>query len=130
MQAIPRDLYEAAAIDGSGVLSRFRHVTLPGIRPMLVVVALYETILALTSFDITFSLTHGGPGTATTLVTYFTWSESFKMLNFGHGAALAVVIAAASLLAILAILRVMPPGALVDAPSQAGARASSWAPRR
>lgn len=127
MQAVPRDLYEAAAIDGSGVMSRFRHITLPGIRPMLVVVALYEAVLALTSFDITFSLTHGGPGTATTMLTYFTWSESFKMLNFGHGAALAVVIGLASLVVVLAILRVMPPGALVDARSEAATRPASWA---
>jgi ABC-type sugar transport system permease subunit len=89
-------------------------VTLPGIRPMLVIVAIYEAILALTSFDITFSLTHGGPGTATTLITYFTWSESFKMLNFGHGAALAIIIAVGTLVAILGLLRALPPGALMD----------------
>jgi ABC-type sugar transport system permease subunit len=114
MRAIPADLYDAAAIDGAGVLHRFRHVTLPGIRPMLVIVAIYEAILALTSFDITFSLTHGGPGTATTLITYFTWSESFKMLNFGHGAALAIIIAVGTLVAILGLLRALPPGALMD----------------
>ena len=50
---------------------------------MLVIVALYELLMAFTNFDIVYSLTQGGPGTATTLVTYFTWAESFKKLDFG-----------------------------------------------
>jgi multiple sugar transport system permease protein len=113
LQAVPDQLYEAAAIDGADALGRFQHVTLPGVRPMLVIVALYEMLMALTSFDITYSLTHGGPGTATTMLTYFTWSESFKMLNFGNGSALAIVTALASLLAIFAILRALPRDALL-----------------
>lgn len=114
MQSIPDDLYEAAALDGAGSLGRFRSITLPGIRSMLVIVALYDLLIALTNFDITYSLTHGGPGTATTMVTYFTWSVSFKMLDFGQGSALAVIIAAGSLIAILALVRAMPRDALLE----------------
>ena len=113
LQAVPDELYEAAGIDGADAVGRFWHVTLPGVRPMLVIVALYEMLMALTSFDITYSLTHGGPGTATTMLTYFTWSESFKMLNFGNGSALAIVTALTSLLAIFAILRALPRDALL-----------------
>lgn len=80
---------------------------------MLVIVILYELLMAITTFDITYSLTHGGPGTATTLLTYFTWSESFKMLNFGNGAALAILIALASILLIMGLLRAMPRDALL-----------------
>jgi ABC-type sugar transport system permease subunit len=59
-------------------------------------------------------LTQGGPGSATTLLTYFTWAESFKMLDFGRGAALAIMIALASLAAILVLIRAMPKDALVE----------------
>ena len=114
LQAIPNEQYDAAAVDGAGIVDRFRMVTLPGIRPMLVIVALYETLMAFTNFDIVYSLTQGGPGTATTMVTYFTWVESFKKLDFGAGSALAVIIALASLAMILVLVRAIPKGALVE----------------
>jgi len=113
MQAISEELYEAAAIDGAGVLQRFFHVTLPGIRAMLAIVVIFETLMGLTTFDLTYALTGGGPGTATTLVSYYTWAESFKMLNFGNGSALAVILAVVSLAMILAILQFIPKGALI-----------------
>lgn len=114
LQAIPDDLYEAAALDGAGTLDRFRSITLPGIRPMLVIAALYGLLMAITNFDITYSLTHGGPGSATTMLTYFTWAESFKMLDFGRGAALALIIAAGSLVAIFGLLKAMPRDAILE----------------
>lgn len=114
MQAIPDELYESASIDGADAWQRFRYITLPGIQAMLVVVALYEILVALTAFDITYGLTGGGPGTATTLVSYFTWAETFKMLNFGRGAALAVVIAIVSIIFIMGLLRAMPKDALIE----------------
>lgn len=114
LQSISEDLYDAAAVDGAGAFARFWAVTLPGIRPMLVIVALYELLMAVTNFDIVYSLTQGGPGTATTMLTYFTWAESFKRLDFGRGAALAILIALGSLGAILVLVRAMPRDALVD----------------
>jgi multiple sugar transport system permease protein len=114
VQAVPDDLYDAAAIDGAGPFGRFRTITLPAIRPMIVVVALFEALMAITNFDITYSLTQGGPGSATTLLTYFTWAESFKMLDFGRGAALAIMIALGSLAAILVLIRAMPKDALLE----------------
>jgi len=114
LQSIPDDLYEAAALDGASAFGRFWAVTLPGIRPMLVIVALYELLMAITNFDIVYALTQGGPGSATTMLTYFTWSESFKQLNLGRGSALAIVIALGSLLAILLLIRAMPRDALVE----------------
>jgi multiple sugar transport system permease protein len=114
LQAISSELYDAAAVDGADVFGRFWHVTLPGIRPMLVIVALYETLMAITNFDVVYSLTQGGPGTATTLLTYFTWVESFKKLDFGKGSALAVLIALGSLVLIFVLVRAIPKGALVE----------------
>jgi len=77
-------------------------------------VALYETLMAITNFDIVYALTQGGPGTATTMLTYFTWVESFKKLDFGVGSALAVLIALGSLVVILILVRAIPKGALVE----------------
>lgn len=113
-QGIADDLYEAAELDGAGSMGRFWSVTLPGIRPMLVVVALYDLLMAITNFDITYALTQGGPGTSTTMLTYFTWAEGFKRLDFGRGSALAIVIALGSLAAILVLVRAMPTGALTE----------------
>jgi multiple sugar transport system permease protein len=113
LQAVPKDLYDAAAVDGASTLGRFRHITLPGIRPMLVIVTVYEILMALATFDLTYSLTGGGPGTATTLLAYFIWSETFNQLSFGQGAALAIFIALVSLVAIFVILRALPEEALL-----------------
>ncbi|HEX4836226.1 MAG TPA: sugar ABC transporter permease [bacterium] len=117
MQAIPHDLYEAAALDGAGGLRMFGSITLPHIQPMALIVALFETLLALTTFDLLFALTGGGPGTATTVLSYFIWSETFKMLSFGKGMALAVIIAAMALVLIAALMRLMPADALLGAES-------------
>ena len=114
LQAVPREQYEAASIEGAGVVDRFRVVTLPNVRTVLVIVVLFEVLMGLTAYDITYSMTAGGPGTATSLVSYFTWSEAFKQLNFGHGAALAVIIALVALVFITAILRALPRGALSE----------------
>jgi multiple sugar transport system permease protein len=114
VQSISPELYEAAELDGAGTIGRFRTITLPGIRPMLLIVALFELLMAFTNFDLVYALTQGGPGTATTLVSYFAWSESFRKLDFGAGAALAIMIAGASLIVILVLMRAMPKGALVD----------------
>jgi len=114
LQSVPEELYSAAAVDGASAFGRFRTVTFPGIRPMLVVVALFELLMAITNFDIVYALSQGGPGTATTLLTYFTWAESFRKLDFGRGSALAIIIALASLVLILILVRAMPKGALVE----------------
>src|SRR2546430_14432181 len=64
MQAIPGELYEAAALDGAGGLRAFSAVTLPHIQPLLEVVTLFEILVGVTAFDLIFALTGGGPGPA------------------------------------------------------------------
>jgi len=113
VQRVPHELYDAASLDGAATTVRFRDITLPAIQPTLVIVTLYQILMAFTTFDITYALTHGGPGTATTMLTYFTWAESFKMLNFGSGAALAILVSLASVLVITVLLRAMPKEALL-----------------
>jgi multiple sugar transport system permease protein len=117
MQSIPPEYYESAAIDGANPWQRFRFVTLPSIKGTLVIIALYEVLIGLTTFDLIFSLTGGGPGTATTVIGYFIWSETFKMLSYGRGAALAVILALTSLLVIFIMLRALPRDAFLEKPS-------------
>ena len=65
LQTISPDLYEAAAIDGASVGQRFRHVTLPIIKPILIIVTMFSVIFTFSDFQIVYALTHGGPANAT-----------------------------------------------------------------
>ncbi|HET6522140.1 MAG TPA: sugar ABC transporter permease, partial [Geminicoccaceae bacterium] len=106
--AIDPELYEQARIDGASRWQGFRHVTFPQIRAMLVVLLIYNSLLALTAYDIVYAMTGGGPGTATTLLSFHIWKESFSMLNFGNGAAVAFLMVLMSLGFIAVILRLLP----------------------
>jgi ABC-type sugar transport system permease subunit len=93
LQLIPNEYYEAAKIDGGSSLSVFRFITLPLLRPILLVVLVYETMTAILTFDLVYVLTGGGPGDATSLISWFAYAEIFKSLNLGTGIALSIIIA-------------------------------------
>ena len=112
LQNIPEEQYEAVRLDGANGLQVYRFVTFPNIRTSVVVVALYNTLMGLTAYDIVYTMTSGGPGTATSVISYFTWSISFTQLNIGEGAALATMIALVSIVFIVGLLRALPKGAL------------------
>lgn len=114
LQNIPEEQYEAARLDGANSLQLYRYVTFPHIRTSVVIVALYNSLMGLTAYDIVYTLTAGGPGTATSVISYFTWTISFTHLNIGQGAALATIIALVSIVFIIGILRALPKGALSD----------------
>ena len=104
LQAIPRDLYEAAEMDGAGRWSKFRYVTLPGLRPVLVFVVAMDIIALSQSFAEIFVLTQGGPLGSTTTVNYLIFTQAFQYNQFGAASAMAFVlfafIAGFSLLAV------------------------------
>ncbi len=108
LQTIPVELHEEAKVDGAGALARFRYVTLPLLRPSLLVVLVYETMTAVAVFDLVYVLTGGGPGNATTLFSWFAYAASFKLLNLGQGAALSLMMAMGLILLIVAYLRLLP----------------------
>jgi multiple sugar transport system permease protein len=107
LQLIPNELYEAAKIDGGGGLRIFRMITLPLLKPIFLVVVVYETMTAILTFDVIYVLTGGGPGDSTALISWFAYAEIFKSLNLGHGIALAIIIALITLVLIFLYLRVL-----------------------
>lgn len=112
--AIPRDLYDAARVDGASAPQCFRHITWPHIRTMTVIVIIYQALTGFTSYSIPYSMTGGGPGTATSMISYYIWSESFDRLNFDHGAALAAIIAGISLIFIFGVLKAIPSDVMLE----------------
>ncbi|PYM06149.1 MAG: hypothetical protein DMD82_09395 [Candidatus Rokuibacteriota bacterium] len=90
LQAIPRDLYEAAAADGASPIQRFRHVTLPGLRPVILVTTLISTIFTLNDFNIVYVMTRGGPGTATHVLATYTYETGFQALRWGKAVAVSM----------------------------------------
>jgi multiple sugar transport system permease protein len=114
LTTINKELYEAAEVDGAGPFRRLLHVTLPQVAGMMGVAFIYELIMGLTTYDVTYSMTGGGPGGATTLLSYFIWAESFSQLNFGRGAALGVIVALITLGLIMLILKAIPSGMTLD----------------
>jgi multiple sugar transport system permease protein len=107
LQLIPDELYEAAKIDGGSGWKTFRHVTLPLLRPIFLVVIVYETMTAILTFDTIYVMTGGGPANSTALISWFAYAEIFKSLNLGNGIALAIIIALITLVLIILYLRVL-----------------------
>ncbi|WP_454858017.1 carbohydrate ABC transporter permease [Rhizobium binxianense] len=93
LKSIPQDLYNAARVDGAPLLQRFLHVTLPSMRTGFMLVILYETMIAIRHFDLFFVLTEGGPGTASHVLSWEIYIETFRNLSFGSGAAMSYVLA-------------------------------------
>ncbi|WP_017210473.1 carbohydrate ABC transporter permease [Clostridium beijerinckii] len=92
LQFIPSDLYEAAKIDGAGIIKSFFSITLPGIKNTVLTLCIFFTMWRLTSFDVVYSMTSGGPGDSTTLLSYRIMTEAFTNLNLGYASSLAVVL--------------------------------------
>ena len=107
LQTISPDLYSAAAVDGAGRVAAFRRITVPLLRPTILIVLVYETIVAATTFDLVYVMTGGGPAAATSLISWYAYAEVFKFLDLGTGAALAFLIAMALVGLILLYLRVL-----------------------
>lgn len=92
MQGVSRDLYEAAWVDGAGRWYRFRRITIPQIMPVIVSMALLSAIWTFNSFEIIWILTQGGPRGGTTTMIIDTYKVAIANLQFGEGAARAVII--------------------------------------
>jgi multiple sugar transport system permease protein len=92
LKRVPDQLYRAAKVDGAGPLARFRHVTLPQLKPVVFIVTILVTIYSLNSFDLIFALTNGGPGRATEVIALSMYQSAFDSYQMGMAAATAVVL--------------------------------------
>ncbi len=108
LAAIDPALYEAAELDGASAWQRFRYITFPLIKPVVVIVLIFNVLVGVTSFDVTYALTAGGPGDATILLSFNVWRESFSSLNFGNGSAVAFIVVLMSAGLLIGILKALP----------------------
>ncbi|AXC50581.1 sugar ABC transporter permease [Paracoccus suum] len=94
LAGVPDDLHEAARIDRASAWQRFTRITLPLIRPAIIMVLIMRTMVALSAFAAIFTVTGGGPGTATEILNLYAYRKSFTELSLGYGAALSVALLA------------------------------------
>jgi len=92
LNAMPQEPLEAALLDTRTSWQRFRYVILPMIRPAIIIVLIFRTMIALRAFAAIFSATGGGPGTSTEILNLYTYRVSFNSLDLGYGAALGTVL--------------------------------------
>jgi len=94
IQSLPAELYDSAKIDGAGAWQRFYSITLPLLKPATMVILIISTMFALKEVGLVYVMTSGGPGNETTVLGWLIYSEAFKFLDFGRGAAVSFVLAA------------------------------------
>jgi trehalose/maltose transport system permease protein len=109
LQGIPDDLYEAASVDGATAWQKFRLVTLPLLKPALLLALLFRTIDSLRVFDLVFVMTQGGPADTTNVLQFYGYKKTFAEGMVGYGSAIAVAVFLMSLVFSLAYLRFLNP---------------------
>jgi ABC-type sugar transport system permease subunit len=107
LQQIDPALHEAAAVDGAGRWAAFRSITLPLLRPALLVAFLFRTLDALRVFDVVYVMTLGGPGTATEPISLLTFTALLQNLRFGYASALSIIVFVVAFAFALATIRVL-----------------------
>jgi multiple sugar transport system permease protein len=107
LESIPDHLFEAAAIDGAGVLRRIRYITLPLLTGALATDLLLITLQTLSDFTLVWVLTGGGPGFKTQLLTIYTYQQAFKFYQLGYGTAVSLLILVVGALLSLMYIRVL-----------------------
>jgi multiple sugar transport system permease protein len=105
---IPASLYEAAAVDGATAFRQFLHVTLPQLRPILLINTILISIFTLNSFDLILPLTGGGPGRATEVLSLYAYNTVFRNFDLSNGAVLAVMLLLISLAFTFFYVRLLP----------------------
>lgn len=89
LQGIPKDIYEAATVDGASALKRFIHITLRLLTPVIMVIGFLQVLWGIQTFELVYVITGGGPGSSTELLSLRIYAVTFRSLRFGYGAAMA-----------------------------------------
>ncbi|MCR5944325.1 ABC transporter permease subunit [Ochrobactrum sp. XJ1] len=129
LQSMPSNLHRAAELDGAGPVTRFMAITLPWLKSTLLFAMIVATINALMTFDIIWIMTRGGPGAATTTLSWLGYLQSFQFLKFGEGAALLYLLMMLSLLLALVYFAFLSPKKQKQPSQDAMTEVLSSAPR-
>ncbi len=105
LQALPRDVFEAAEVDGAGRLGMLSRITLPLLMPAIAFAAIFRAIDAFRSFDLVYGLSYGGPARATTTLSFLAFQNGFQFQNYGYAAATAYVMVILLIVATTVLLR-------------------------
>ncbi len=110
LQTIPRHLYEAAEVDGATKWQQFWKITLPMLKPAIMVALIFRTITAIQTFDIPYAMTGGGPGNTTETLAMYIQKNTIDFLDLGYGSALAVLMFGVSMVATVLYLKFIRGG--------------------
>ena len=92
LASIPEEPYEAARVDGANAFEQFRDITLPYMRPVIIITLLIRLIFALKTYDLIYIMTKGGPGDATDIISYYIYRSAFIGLDLGQAASMSVIL--------------------------------------
>ena len=109
LQVIPTEIYEAARMDGASWWQSFRRLTLPLLKPALVVALIFRLLSALLVFDVIYIMTGGGPGLSTETLSFLNWQTFLVDTDFGYGGAISVMLVVLCLVIAGVVMRVMRP---------------------
>jgi multiple sugar transport system permease protein len=108
LKLMPSDIYEASIIDGAGTFSRFRYIVLTWLRPILLLNLIYQTIIALATFDLIYVISGGGPFDFTSTISFFTYREAFQFFDWGRAFALSFILFIIGLAVVYFYMKVLP----------------------
>lgn len=106
LQGVPENLYAASKVDGANAFQRFFRITLPSIRPIMLITLVLSTINAIMQFDLFYVMTQGGPGYATTVVPFHGYRVTFNYLRFGEGTAVLYTLSLICLILAIIYIRI------------------------
>jgi len=107
LSTIDKTLYESARVDGAGPFRSFFSITIPVIRPVLIILIITKSIWAIQTFDLVYILTSGGPAGSTELIAYYIYKTTFKFNNFGYAAAMSYFLSIVTLIMALVYIKLL-----------------------
>ena len=108
LQTVPKESVEAAQVDGATSWTQFRHIELPYLRPLLLLVLFFRIADVMRVFDHVYVLTGGGPGSATQFLSLYMYRIAFRFSDLGQASALAVIVMAVMIVFYTLIARFLP----------------------
>lgn len=107
LQSIPKELYDAAEVDGANIVQRFWHITLPSLRYLSMIVTMLSVIWTFNHFDIVYVMTKGGPANATHLISTYAYLSAFSYFDIGYAAAISSVMLVILLMFAIIYIRIL-----------------------